>query len=177
MFERLLELVLGVWDSAVPWVVVNAYENSVVLRLGKYHRTLTPGLHWKLPFADDPNGVNMSTTTLRLPPQTLTTQDGIGVVVSVIVKYKVVDPRPYVTDVWDQVDVLADTVMGATRLAVADATWKELAENPPEKVVAASTRKQVNKYGFRVEAITFIDLGRVRSIRLMGDREMTSLDN
>jgi len=177
VFERIIDLIANGWERISPLVVVYAYEQGVVLRFGKYHRTIDAGLRWKIPFAEEVSQVTTAVTTLRLPPQTLTTADDHSVVVSAIVKYRIADPRPYVTDIWDQVDVLADVTMGAIRSTTVGATWEELRTKPPEQAVLAEVRKQANRYGFKIEAVTFVDLGRVRSLRFMTNNIPLNLDN
>jgi len=167
MFGRLIELLAGGWDYIAPFVVVDAYEYAVILRFGRYHRTNEPGFCWKIPLAERAIGVNSCTTTLRLAPQSLTTKDEAAVVVSAIVKYKIADPRPYVIEVWDQIDVLADVTMGAIARQVRLLNATELFSDPPEKPVAAAVRRQVARYGFEVEAVTFTDAARAKSLRLV----------
>lgn len=167
MFEKLIELLAGAWSNLRPYEIVEAYNRGVVLRFGRYHRTLAPGLHWKWPFAEDIVSVLACITTLPLPPQTLTTYDDVGVVVAAVVKYEIVKPEPYVTDIWDQRDVLSDVTMGAVRKAVSATKYVDLIASPPEDRVLELVRKEVNRYGFKIHAITFTDLGRVRSLRLI----------
>lgn len=167
MFEKLIELIAAGWDRIAPFTVVDAYEGAVILRFGRYSRTLEPGLHWKIPLAERAVEVNTCITTMRLQPQTLTTSDGLSVVVTAIVKYRIADPEPYVVGVWDQQDVLADVTMGATARAVRAVTWEALRADPPERAVLEEARKQCNRFGFRIEAVTFTDLGRVNSLRLI----------
>jgi regulator of protease activity HflC (stomatin/prohibitin superfamily) len=104
---------------------------------------------------------------MRLPPQTLTTKDDVSVVVSAIVKYQVKDIRPFLLEIWDQVDVLADVVAGAVKSAVNSVDYIELASSAAEKAVLDAARSKVNQYGFKVHEVTFTDCGRVRSIRLI----------
>lgn len=167
MFEKLLEFLLQFWQRLSPIEIVRHYEKAAVLRLGIFNRALEPGLHWKWPLIEEVIEGTASITTLRLPPQTLTTKDDVGVVISAIVKYQIINIEPYVTLIWDQHDVLADTTMGAVRKAVAEMTWSELREETPEKRVLEFVRNEVNRFGFKIHAITFIDLGRVRSLRLI----------
>lgn len=167
MFEKLIELLAGAWSTLRPYELVEAYNRGVVLRFGRYNRTLQPGLHWKWPLAEDVVSVLACVTTLPLPPQTLTTNDDAGVVVCVVVKYEIGKPEPYVTDIWDQRDVLADVTMGAVRQAVSATKYVDLIANPPEERILELVRKQVNRYGFKIHAVTFTDLGRVRSLRLI----------
>lgn len=167
MFEKLIEFILQQIDLWSFAHVVDAHEGGVILRWGKYARTIGPGFNWKWPLMEKASLANTCTTTQRLPAQTLTTKDGQQVVVEAIVRYAIRDPKPYLTEVWDSVDVLADTTMGAIRLSVADLTYADLLLAPPEPKVLESVRKAVNRYGFKIDAVTFTSLGRIRSLRLL----------
>lgn len=167
MFEKLVELLAGAWSALRPYELVEVYNRGVVLRFGRVHRTLQPGLHWKWPLAEDVVSVMTVITTLPLPPQTLTTRDDRGVVIGATVKYQIVKPEPYVSDIWDQRDVLNDVTMGALLDAVREMDYAALIAQPPTARVLELVRKEVNRYGFKVHAVTFTDLGRVRSLRLI----------
>lgn len=167
--EKLIDLFVTFWQQLAPFVVLDPYQGGVILRLGKYHRTIGPGLSWKIPVVESCIDVPTCITTMRLPPQTLTTRDGVGVVAACVVKYAIRDPQPYVTEILDQADVLADVTMGATLTAVAEMTYDDLRVALPERRVLDSLRKQVNRFGFRIESVTFTDFGRVRSFRLVTD--------
>ena len=60
----ILVLAYIVWSSAY---VVDAHEQAVVLRFGKYHATQPPGLRFKLPLVDERVLVDMSERSMRLP--------------------------------------------------------------------------------------------------------------
>lgn len=167
MFERLIDLLVQAWANVTPVFVVDAYETAAVLRFGRYHRACGPGLHWKIPFVDRVIEVITCTTTMRLPPQTLTTADGKQIVVTAIIRYNVRDVEPFVTIIYDQQDALCDVTMGAIREAVRQATFADLAAQPPEKEIATAVRRKVSRYGFDVEAVTFSDLAAIRSFRLV----------
>jgi membrane protease subunit HflK len=167
MFERILDLLMQAWTHLVPFCVIDVYEAGGVLRLGIYHRTLEPGFHWKLPIIERVVEVNTCVTTLRLPPQTLTTQDRTSVVVATIIKYEIKDIRPYITQIWDQNDVLADVSMGAVREVIGGQAYDDLLASPPEEQAMQKIRREVNQYGFKVHKVTFTDLAAVRSFRLI----------
>lgn len=52
------------WSAAY---VVDAHQQAVVLRFGKYHSTQTAGLHFKIPIVDERVLVDMSEKSMRLP--------------------------------------------------------------------------------------------------------------
>lgn len=167
MFDRIYDLVVQLWERMTPLRIISAGQHAGVLRFGCYNRTLSPGIHWRWPFIEEINTQNTCVTTLRLEPQTITTKDGVSVVVAAIVKYQIKDVKPYITKVWDQRDVLADVIMGAIRKAVNGLTYDQLIASPPEQSVLDLGCDEVNKFGFKLWAVTFTDLGRIRSLRLI----------
>jgi membrane protease subunit HflK len=167
MFDRLWDWLAQARDHILPFVVIIAYQNAGVFRWGKYHRTLKPGFHWKVPFIDEVVQADVCATTMRMPPQTLTTKDGKSIVAAVVVNYEIFDVRPYLCDITDQKDVLIDNVMGAVLTAITSQGWQASLREPPVQHVVNLVHDRVRRYGIRVNAVTFTDLGEVKSIRLI----------
>jgi regulator of protease activity HflC (stomatin/prohibitin superfamily) len=103
---------------------------------------------------------------MRLPPQSCTTRDEQSIVAGVVVRYKIVDVKPYVCDLQDQADALIDVLAGAVVKHVRKATAEELFNRPPETAIRAELRDHVKQYGFEIEAVTFKDLTRGKTLRL-----------
>ena len=167
MLERIFDFIASSWNVIKPWVVVADYEGGVVLRFGRYDRTLEPGLHWKLPLADSTITTSTVITTMALRPQTLTTRDDLSVVISAIVKYHIADVRAYLLDIWDSADVLNDVTLGAIKEIVASVEYTDLQKLEIEEKVLDFVRAEAEKFGVHVHKVTFSDLGKVRSIRLI----------
>lgn len=176
MIEKILEILTKCWGWVTPLLVIDAYQGAAVLRWGTFNRSLGPGLHWKWPIAEEAYIDATCVTTMRMPPQTLTTKDDVAVVVQAMVKYQIVDMKPYVTEIYDQKDVLGDVTMGAIRAAVQEHTWLELKDSTHEATIVELVRKECNRYGFKIHKITFTDFGRVVSLRLM-QQAPKDLDN
>lgn len=178
MFDRIFDWIDRGWGWIKPWFVVDVYEGVGVLRFGRYHRTCGPGFHWKIPFCEKPIEITTCETTWHSPPQPLTTKDDVPVSVTTVVRYEVVDVRPYISLIHDQGDVLADRTMGAVRRLVAKSTYRELLEaEEPEKEVATALRRAVNRYGFKIHEVTFIAFTRARSINLISSTFLKDLAN
>lgn len=177
LFEPIINWFREGWSRLKPFFVVDAFETAGVLRFGKYHRTAPPGLHWKIPFVDDPIELTTCRTTVRLPPQYLTTKDDVAVAVAAIIAYEIVDVKPYITGIFDQHDVLCDVTMGAIRKTVAEANYKDLVENPPEEKVATAVRRKANRFGFSIDSVTFTSFTKARPIMLITQSVLTNLDN
>src|SRR5690606_11395784 len=66
---------------------------DIVQRLGRYHRTLRPGLNILLPFFDQVRQkVDMREQVVSFPPQPVITSDNLVVSIDTVLYFKVVDP-------------------------------------------------------------------------------------
>lgn len=91
-------LVLAIWVASGFYLVDQA-ERGVVLRLGKYHETVTPGLHWNPPVVDSVNKVNVTRIRSFNQRAVMLTRDENIVQVSISVQYVVRDPKDYLLNV------------------------------------------------------------------------------
>lgn len=167
MFDKIIELIAQGWMHLTPCYTVVPSQNAGVLRLGKYLRTDLPGFHWKWPIIDEVNTQDVCHTTMRVPPQTLTTKDRKTIVVGGIIKYYIKDVKPYICDILDQKDVLLDVTMGAVFKAVLSRTFDQILDAPPSTEIANLVREKVNVYGFKLLDFNFTDLGDILTVRLM----------
>jgi regulator of protease activity HflC (stomatin/prohibitin superfamily) len=72
---------------------VKQQQMVVVERLGKYNRTLDPGLNFMVPFADRARStVDMREQVVSFPPQPVITADNLVVSIDTVLYFRVVDP-------------------------------------------------------------------------------------
>lgn len=91
-------LVVAIWVAGGFYLVDQA-ERGVVLRLGKYHETVTPGLHWNPPVIDSVTKVNVTRIRSFNQRATMLTRDENIVQVSISVQYVVNNPKDYLLNV------------------------------------------------------------------------------
>jgi regulator of protease activity HflC (stomatin/prohibitin superfamily) len=73
--------------------VVQQQRMDVVERLGRYHRTLKPGLNVLVPYLDKVRTkVDMREQVVSFPPQPVITSDNLVVSIDTVLYFKVVDP-------------------------------------------------------------------------------------
>ncbi len=51
--NRFLDTILGALDLFRFWIVLDEYEEGIILRLGRFHHVVGPGLHWRRPMRVD----------------------------------------------------------------------------------------------------------------------------
>jgi regulator of protease activity HflC (stomatin/prohibitin superfamily) len=71
---------------------VRPYQRAAVERLGRYQRTVHPGLNFILPFIERLIKVDMREQVVDVPPQDVITKDNATVMVDAIIYYEVTDP-------------------------------------------------------------------------------------
>ncbi len=72
--------------------IINQSVKGVVLRLGKLHRVVDPGLNLLIPFVDTLITVDIRERVINVEPQKVITKDNVSVTVDAVIYYKVVDP-------------------------------------------------------------------------------------
>ncbi|HVU71755.1 MAG TPA: SPFH domain-containing protein [Mycobacteriales bacterium] len=84
-------LLLIVLSRAVR--IVPQASNSIVERLGRYNRTMQPGLHLVVPFLDRVRrGIDLREQVVSFPPQSVITKDNLVVGIDSVIYYQVTDP-------------------------------------------------------------------------------------
>jgi len=72
--------------------IVRPYQRAAVERLGRYQRTVLPGLNFIIPFLERLIKVDMREQVVDVPPQEVITKDNATVTVDAIIYYEVTDP-------------------------------------------------------------------------------------
>lgn len=77
---------------AKSYRIVKQYEKGLVIRLGKYHSTVSSGITFLMPFIDSLTTVDMREQVINVQPQKVITKDNVTVIVDAVIYYKVIDP-------------------------------------------------------------------------------------
>ncbi|HAU99061.1 MAG: Band 7 protein [Microgenomates group bacterium GW2011_GWF2_45_18] len=72
--------------------IIRQYEKGVVLRLGKYTKTVDSGVVFLIPFIESVLRVDMREKVINVEPQKVITKDNVTVTVDAVIYYKIVDP-------------------------------------------------------------------------------------
>lgn len=92
-------IILIVLLVVIPGIrIINQYERGVVLRLGKYSRTLEPGFRVIIPYIDKMTKVDVRTTPMDVPKQEVITKDNVTVNVDAVVYARVIDAQKAVLE-------------------------------------------------------------------------------
>ena len=116
--NRLLDTVIGALDLFRFWVVLYEYERGVILRLGRPHRDLGPGIHWRLPLRiEELRFVNIRKKTSNSWDMTFTLATGKTVTVAFVIIIEIIDAHKVLLEL----DDWENTAYSLTKIAISKA--------------------------------------------------------
>lgn len=173
-------LVMGAFDRIMNWVekfiayfqflfIINQYDAGVVLRFGKYSRTVGPGLHLRVPFGVEEHTYDtIVRTTSYLETQTVTSSDGKSINISAILVYKIGNIKRWLLEVDDAEAALHDMTYGIISELAETKTWAQIMKPAFMEEVTELVQEEAISWGARVEAVKLSDRVQSKSLRLMG---------
>ena len=167
MFDKFIDLFVTFIHDILPFKIVDQWEEGVHLTTGKFKRIVKPGLNFKIPFFDQIITTPVITQTVNLKPQTVTSFDDKSIVLTSIVRYHIHDVKKFLLGVMHANDVLVDTTQGIIRDIVENTNWEDLVDLTD--IVSPTVNDEVAKWGIKIEAVKFPDLGEIKTYRLMTD--------
>lgn len=140
--------------------IIKEYERGVVLTLGKYSRTMKPGLNLLVPFFETAIRVDTRVTTVDIPQQEAITKDNIPVGVNAVVYFQVEKAEDAVLKIQNYHYAVSQyaqaalrDVIGGVELDALLAERQKLAEEIKKLV-----DEETNAWGINVTAIKIQDL-------------------
>lgn len=178
MFERLIDLVIDFLGLFKFFAVLDEYEQGVVLTWGRPRNRrflglfgshlLGPGFHWVWPFGiEKVLSDNVVPTTKNLEPQSLTTRDGVGIVVSAAITWKIKNIRKMLLEVENPDEALQDSTYGAIGQIVESSTWAEICQPEFSENLAKAIRRKAFRWGIEVDEVYIVDKTKSLSLRLI----------
>ncbi|MBI4360850.1 slipin family protein [Candidatus Micrarchaeota archaeon] len=135
--------------------VVYEYEKHVVFRLGKYSRTLMPGLNFIIPLIEWSNKVDMRLRVFDVPSQEAITRDNISVKVDAVLYYKIVNAEESVIEVRDFAYATAQLAQTTMRNAVGEVTLDQVLSERDKisEKIRIIVDEATDPWGVKVEAV------------------------
>jgi len=156
--------------------IIQQYETGVVFQLGKYSRTLQPGLNFIIPVIEYSATIDMRISTNDIPKQQVITKDNVPVAINGVVYFKVVDAQTAVIKVQNYLYAVSQYAQAALRDVVGGMSFDELlAEREKigdeiEKVI----EKEAKNWGLEVTAIKLQDVEVPEDLKRMMSRQASA---
>lgn len=152
----LVILMLLILLVVIPGIrIINQYERGVVLRLGKYSRTLSPGFRIIIPYLDKMIKVDVRTTPMDIPKQEVITRDNVTVNVDAVVYARVIDAQKAVLETTNYSYATSTFAQTALRDVTGNFDLDEILSKRDE--ISAQIREivdaQTDKWGIDIESV------------------------
>ena len=143
--------------SAFGIYTVDAQEEAVILRFGKYSTTKGPGIHWNPPFIDNRFIVNTEKLFTHTTNSSILTKDENIVNVETAVQYKRSNPVFYLLEAASPEDSIAQASESALRHVVGSNSMDSVLTTGREQIaidVRKRLQERLNAYFTGIEVVT-----------------------
>ncbi len=179
-------------------MIVQQSEAVVIERLGSYHKTLSPGINWIIPFVDLPRSIKMRRyqvikneqipmvveetridrreTVLDFPSQPVITGDNVSVTVNGALYFQVIDPERAVYQAENLVQAIEILAKTSLRSEVGKMELDKLFESRQD----INDRLQIvmddagNKWGVKVTRVEIQDIDIPKDVEDAMRKQMTA---
>ena len=156
--------------------IIQQYETGVVFQLGKYSRTLQPGLNFIIPVIEYSRTIDMRVSTNDIPKQQVITKDNVPVAINGVVYFKVVDAQTAVIKVQNYLYAVSQYAQAALRDVVGGMSFDELLAER-EKIgdeIEMVIEKEAENWGLEVTAIKLQDVEVPEDLKRMMSRQASA---
>jgi regulator of protease activity HflC (stomatin/prohibitin superfamily) len=156
--------------------VINQYQKSVILTLGKFTSLRTAGLTWIFPGIQKMTTVDMRIATVDIPEQEVITKDNVPLIINAVVYYQIEDAQKAILNIQDYPTAVADF----SQVALCDVVGGfELDHVLSEREVIADKIKVIvdkttESWGINITAIKLQDIELPQDMKLIMAKQAES---
>jgi regulator of protease activity HflC (stomatin/prohibitin superfamily) len=150
------------------FAVVFPNEGGVFLRMGKYKKSIGPGLYFCFPIIDEIHKLDITPQVINLPNQSVTTRDSKTLAISGAVEYSIYDARKALLEVQNFDASLQNLSMGIIGDYIKQRMYEECIKvDGLEAQVIEGIRDRASEWGLKITRFWLTDLAQHRVYRLM----------
>jgi modulator of FtsH protease HflK len=163
MGELIKQFIVAFCEYIKFWHQVEHWEEAVILRWGKYHRTLKPGWHWKWPICDFGLSTNVKPDTIEIEPVCITTLDGKTTSIGIVVSHQVKEVRLFLVEHNDSLSNFVDLCKGELSDVIEDTNWDDIRKKTTRTILKNKLKPHAEALGLLIKDVNFTDKCEVRS--------------
>jgi regulator of protease activity HflC (stomatin/prohibitin superfamily) len=176
MLNKLIDLLIELWEVLNPVFILQPYEQSAVVHFGSIVDVYTgknglfgTGVHFKIPLVCELHTDNVVPAVIAFEPQVIMSKDGRPLVVKVVLLWSIKDIKKAQLDI-EEVDVMLANGGESVVLKVVNGhTLEEIYQQREklEKEMLKDIRRRCGKWGIKVHSIEFTHLAEGYILRLV----------
>jgi len=155
--------------------IVGQAEAAVVERLGRYSRTLNPGLSILVPFIDRiRHMIDMREQVVSFPPQPVITEDNLVVSIDSVVYYQVTDPKAATYEIANYLLGIEQLTVTTLRNVIGAMDLEETltSRDSINSQLRAVLDEATGKWGIRVNRVELKAIDPPRSVQESMEKQM-----
>ena len=165
MAELIVTVVLMgllVWGAFTVFehCIVHEYQHALLFEKGRFIRVLEPGDYWVFKWTNSIELMDARKNVLTVPGQEVLSKDGVTLKVSVLVQYRVTDPKRAFVEHAEYLQGLYPLVQTALREKIGETLIEELlpAKNELSEQLATQVGAVMETLGLALDALTIKDI-------------------
>ena len=168
-------VVFALFVAAKTVRIIPQARAGVVERLGRYQRTLGPGLALVIPFVDRVRPlIDLREQVVTFPPQPVITQDNVSVQIDTVIYFTITDPRAASYEIANPLQAIEQLTVTTLRnivgaLTLEDALTGRERVNTELRVVLD---ERTGKWGIRVNGVELKSIDPPASIQEAMEKQM-----
>src|ERR687890_642493 len=168
-------VVFALFIAARTVRVIPQARAGVVERLGRYSRTLQPGLNIVVPFIDKVRPlIDLREQVVTFPPQPVITEDNVSVGIDTVLYFTITDPKSASYEVANPLQAIEQLTVTTLRNIVGDLTLEETLTSRDQ----VNTRlrlvldERTGKWGIRINGVEIKSIDPPGSIQEAMEKQM-----
>src|SRR5215210_6595509 len=148
---------------------------GVVERLGRFNRTLTPGLAIVVPFVDRVRPlIDLREQVVSFPPQPVITQDNVSVGIDTVLYFTVTDPRAATYEIANPLQAIEQLTVTTLRNIIGSLTLEETltSRDRVNDKLRAVLDERTGKWGIRINGVEIKSIDPPGSIQEAMEKQM-----
>ncbi len=174
-FIFILAFGLLVWIYTLTGVQrVDQGYNKIVQRLGKYHRTLEPGLNFVVPFLDRVvDTIEIKEIMLDIPPQEVITKDNVTITANAMAYVQVVRPDKAKYAIDDYKEAICSLVQTTLRSILGEMDFDDALSHREQikEKLKISIADEIKAWGITLRTVEIQDINPSESMKLLMEKQ------
>lgn len=156
--------------------IVNQWEKGVVLTLGKYTKTVEPGVNLIAPFIQTMSRVDMRLQTIDIPWQQVITKDNVPVKINGVIYFRVNNPEVALLKIQDFTYAISQYAQTALKDVVGGMSLDQLLAEREEigKQIETVVDKETSEWGLDVASIKMQDVDMPEDLKRIMSRQASA---
>ncbi len=166
LWEWLQQILSQSIDYLKFWVIVDEFEEAVLLSWGKVNKIRTAGTYLKWPIRDYYLHTIVTYDTLQVDDVILTTSDRETVSVGCVVEYSIKDVRKFLIDTNEAKGNMKDVCRGILTTTLEEVSWTEITKKTVLNRIKKQMEAKFDRMGVEVIDVMITDKCKTKAFKL-----------